>query len=239
MSESPKKTRAHAQAAPEIGTTVKGKTSQKDQKKGPVHDVAQLDQKLRDLVCKLLVEGATFEDTAATIQESAGEKLTVRAVENFFRADLGIQEERIKRQVLLARKLKRALRNPDSAHAELAEAVLFTGLMGLHNNTAGVSMQSAVRLKSQDESTRLKQDSQQLRKAKFQTDQQMAQIRRKHELKKLEMLKDKVKKLKQEFEDKDEGQRVKPETIKRIQEIYGLLSEPSSSKENNAQASGA
>ena len=215
------------------------KKAKRGKKSEPVHEVEQLVPELQAKVRRLLVNGATFEDTTASLEESAHVKLTIRAVENYFRAQVDIQEERILRQVETADKLKKALRDPKSAHAKLAEAVLFTGLMGLSSKTAASDMQNAIKVKSQAESNRLKEDTQKLRVRKVRSDNRMMKARLQHELEKIKALKHRFERLQKEVEREGKSQRVGPETIKRIQEIYGLLSEPEPKAENNGQTAEA
>jgi len=95
--------------------------------------ISALSEDMRDLVSEMLITGASFEDTAGLVNEHEDVGLTLRTVENFFRADLKLQQKRIRRQLELAQRLKAALlKEPASPESELAEAVLFTGLMALN-----------------------------------------------------------------------------------------------------------
>ncbi len=91
----------------------------------------RLPEKLRRLMRKMLREGASFEDTAEAINERTDEAVSLKAVQEFFRSNPRVQQERIRHQLAAAQELKRALKHPRSAQAELAEAALFTGLMAL------------------------------------------------------------------------------------------------------------
>ena len=95
--------------------------------------ISALSEDMRDLVSEMLVTGASFEDTAGLVNEHEDVGLTLRTVENFFRANLKLQQKRIRRQLELAQRLKTALiKEPASPESELAVAVLFTGLMALN-----------------------------------------------------------------------------------------------------------
>jgi hypothetical protein len=211
----------------------------KPAKNEPVHDVGDLSSSLKDKVREMLVTGATFEDVAAWLYESENVKLTIRALENHFRAHMDIQAERIKRQMELVETLKKAAGDPENPHAKLAEAALITGLMGLRERTAKLVLQNAIKVRSQEEGNRLKTESHRLRTKKFQRDERLAQVRLKHELAKLRVLRDKFSKVKHELEQKEKGHGVNPETLKRIQEIYGLLSEPATQAQKNVPVSEA
>lgn len=92
---------------------------------------SELPENMRKLMWKMLREGATLEDTAEALNERTSEAISLKAVQEFFRKNPRVQQERIRHQLAAAQQLKKALRNPNSAQAELAEAALFTGLMAL------------------------------------------------------------------------------------------------------------
>ena len=226
-------------ASQEKKQPVKVNRAKKEKKRELVHEVEQLSEELQTKIRKLLVDGATFEDTIAFLDQSANVKLTLMAVENYFRAQVDLQEERIRRQVETAEKLTSALKDPKSAHAKLAGAVLFAGLMRLSNKTAASDMQNAIKVKGQAESNQLKEDVLKLRIKKMRSENRMMEARLEHEIEKIKALKHQFERLQKEFEREGKGQRVGPETLKRIQEIYGLLSEPEPGAENNGQTAQA
>lgn len=187
-------------------------------------DVKKLSKERVDMVTQMLTDGATFEDTVEAVNEVDEEKITLRAVENFFRSNHKLQQSRIRRQVETARKLKAALTDPKSAQGELAEAVLFTGLMGLNKSNAGAQLQQAFRVKDQQENLRLKEEAFRLKSERFDLDRKMLETRLKAEQAKLELLTGKVTQLKQTAEREAKGNNLSPEIIKQIHEIYGLVS---------------
>lgn len=176
------------------------------------------------MVTQMLADGATFEDTVEAVNEAEEEKITLRAVESYFRSNQRLQQDRIRRQVDTARRLKAALTDPQSAQAELAEAVLFTGLMGLNKRSAGTQLQQALRVKDQQENLRLKEEAVRLRSERFDLDRKMLETRLKAERAKLDLLTGKVEQLKQAAEREATGNNLSPEIIKQIHEIYGLVS---------------
>lgn len=187
-------------------------------------DVKKLSKERISLVTQMLTDGATFEDTVEAVNETEEEKITLRAVENFFRSNHKLQQSRIRRQVETARKLKAALTDPKSGQSELAEAVLFTGLMGLNKRSAGAQLQQAFKVKDQQENLRLKEETFRLKSERFDLDRKMLETRLKAEQAKLELLTGKVTLLKQTAEREAKGNNLSPEIIKQIHEIYGLVS---------------
>jgi hypothetical protein len=98
-----------------------------------IGSISALSKDMRDLVSEMLVTGASFEDTAGLVNEHEDVGLTLTTVEHFLRANLKLQQRRIRNQLELAQRLKAALiQGPRSPESELAEAVLFTGLMALN-----------------------------------------------------------------------------------------------------------
>ncbi|MGH9432536.1 MAG: hypothetical protein ACRD3T_13425 [Terriglobia bacterium] len=203
------------------------------------HDVDEATPDVQEKVRKLLVNGATFEDTVATLAESGTAAVTVRAVENYYRGHVDIQEERIKRQVGTADKLKKALKDPNSAQARLAEAVLLTGLMGVHDKTEATGVQNAIKVQSEQDRHRVNWALAKLRIRKMQAESQMLRVRLKHELAKINRLKLAIERFQNALQNAGGGQRVKPETIQRIQEIYGLLADSNPPTEEHAPATEA
>jgi DNA-binding transcriptional regulator GbsR (MarR family) len=75
----------------------------------------------------MLIEGATFEDVVETINEHGAKRITLHAVQNYFRPDLSLQKERVKHLIEVAQSLKQAMGDPKSGKQNLVDAVLMTG----------------------------------------------------------------------------------------------------------------
>ena len=189
-------------------------------------EVSKLPAELRGLVERMLVEGATFEDTVEAVNERGPEGVTLKAIEDFFRSSLALQQQRIKRQVQTAEALKKALGDPRSGLAQLADAVLLTGLMRLNKRGADFDFHDAMKEYYQRENLRLKQEVVDLKKSKLELEQKMARARMKTELVKWKLAKGRIIELKRAVEANGKNQKLGPETIQKIQEIYGLVSEP-------------
>lgn len=189
-----------------------------------VNKVDELPEEAHRTLRDMLVAGATFEDAAESVNDLGGDTITVRAVEKYFRSDLRVQTERIRRQLETARALKESLTDPQSAQAELAEAVLITGLLGLRKQEETSRLQRAVRVKDQHENQRLKTETLRLKLKKFDLDKRLLDARLSSEMAKLELLRAKVFQLKQAADRESQDHSLGPETIQRIQEIYGIAS---------------
>ncbi|MGH9358207.1 MAG: hypothetical protein ACRD1O_03405 [Terriglobia bacterium] len=189
-----------------------------------VNTVAELSSKAQETLREMLVGGATFEDAADAVSDLGEGTIAVHAVEKHFRSDLNLQTDRIRRQLETARKLKQALRDPQSGYAELAEAVLITGLMGLRRRDEISGLQRAIRVKDQQENQHLKKETHRLRKKQFEMDNKVLDVRLRSEIAKHELLQTKILQLKQAVEREGQDHALGPETIQRIQEIYGLVS---------------
>lgn len=189
-----------------------------------VNKLEELPGEAQHTLREMLVGGATFEDTVEAVSDLGGATITVRAVEKYFRSDLNLQTQRIRRQLETARALKEALTDPQSAQAELAEAVLITGLLGLKKQDESSRLQRAIRVKDQHENQRLKNDTYRLRLKKFDLDKKLLDVRLRNEMAKLDLLRAKVLQLKQAVDREGQDHTLGPETIQRIQEIYGIVS---------------
>ncbi len=201
-------------------------------------DVGSLLPSEMERIDQMLIEGSTFEDVADAITESGRVKLTARVVERHFRSRPDLQEKRVVRQVEIVRRLKAALAGPRSEQTDLAESVLFMGLMGLSRRTLAQGMQQAMRYKHQQENVRLREDAFNLKVEKLEMDKKLLETRLKVESMKHEMLAQKFQSLKEAAERASVGDALSPEILKQIHEIYGLVSpgEAEPASQENAHA---
>ncbi len=93
--------------------------------------VPVLPVRARQRAGRLLAAGASFEETLADLQEGGAKRVTLEAVQEFFRGNLGLQRTRLERRRQAVEDLKRALARPGSPYHGLAEAALETGLAEL------------------------------------------------------------------------------------------------------------
>ncbi len=191
----------------------------------PVNDVAQLPAELGQLAERMLIEGATFEDVCEAVNER-GVPVTLQAIQNFYRGDLGLQKRRIEFQLERAQVLTKALSDPDSADAQLAHAAMLTGLQSLQRKDAGMSLRDAVRSTLERRNIMLKRDLLRMRIAREEEEKRFRKTRLHAELLKLRLTRTKLGQLQREMQRQGKNATLGPETMEKIQEIYGLLQIP-------------
>ncbi|MGH9449837.1 MAG: hypothetical protein ACRD11_04770 [Terriglobia bacterium] len=209
-------------------TTGRGKGAVTARQQPVSKNVAALSESLQTVVRQMLVDGATFEDVAEAILESGEPPVPLRAIESYFRSNLDIQKERITRRLQTAKALRESLSDPKSGHAELAEAVLITGLMGVNRRSVSSELQHAMRVKDQHVNQSLKEQAARLQVEKFAMDKKLLVARLRAEKTKQELVRTKLSHLKQALEGHGEDKMLGPEIIQQIHEIYGIVSIPDS-----------
>jgi hypothetical protein len=175
---------------------------------------------------ELLIEGATFADVVRTVNSEPGETIGELAVENYFRTNLELQKRRVCRMVEKMEALKASLGNRDAAEGKLAEAVLFTGLMGLTRNPMYADLEDVQTLRLKRDKLELersllvmkdKEARERVRQMKAQTSYTIAKCEQaRFELRKMEGL---LRTLKR-------GDRLDAQTLNQIREIYGIIKQP-------------
>ena len=191
----------------------------------PVSDVADLSAELRELVERMLTEGATFEDVYEAMNER-GVPVTLQAVQNLYRGSLDLQKRRIQFQVERAQALKESMANPNSVDAQLANAAMLTGLQSLTRKEAGFSLRDAVRATLERRNILLNRDLLKMRIARELEEKRFRKTRLRAELMKLQMTKTKLGQLQREIKQQGNNATLGPAAMEKIQEIYGLLQIP-------------
>lgn len=197
--------------------------------------VDQLTAEQQKALRQMLVDGATFEDAEDAVNEMEEPQITARAVERYYRSDLGLQQDRIRHQIETARKLRQALADSNSDHGDLAEAVLITGLMGLNRGGRASGAQHAFRVRGQKENTDLKKEAFRLRLKRFALDRKILKARLETEVTKRELLTRKLDELRAAVEHEGSDRQLSPDILRQIQEIYGLASSDEPAPANHAE----
>ena len=70
-------------------------------------NVTDLPADLRQVVEQMLRDGATFEDVVDAVEERGRDRVSLVAVENYFRSNLVLQHDRARRQLATAAALKK------------------------------------------------------------------------------------------------------------------------------------
>ena len=189
-------------------------------------DINKLSDDWKKFIDELLTDGATFEDVVDSVAEKGELRVTLQAVTNYFRANLELQKRRVQRQVEKANELKKAFADPDSAEAELADAMFFTGFMGVTRKSAELNLKDAEMMRLGRENLRLRNSVLRLRERKLDQEERFNYARIKVLLKKLELLTFNVNQLKKIMAGEGKKNKLGPETLQKIQEIYGIVSLP-------------
>jgi len=189
-------------------------------------DVANLPADLRHLVEQMLVDGATFEDVVEAVDARGGDGITLSAVENFFRGNLALQQERVRRQVETAQALKKALGKSGSSQARLAEAALLTGLLRLSRKGSEINFRDVMRARAERSNLHLKQQLLRLQVRKAVQDHELNRARIRAEQARWRLTKARIIELRRSLQTEGKPAGLSPETLQKIQEIYGLVTLP-------------
>lgn len=188
--------------------------------RGRLTEVQALGDDLEKIVRSMLENGNSFEETAKYInqrhQPATGPRgITLEAVKRYFRDSKQLQARRVKRMQELAREIKQELvGKPDAAEADVIDAIIFTGLMGLDRDSMPAGASEAAKHYVACQALRLKQ---RMQSEKIRTERLQRRVMR-------QKLEDLTRALKQE----SGGRALGPETLERIREIYGLFAKPGS-----------
>ncbi len=222
--------RAVADKGREPGPATKGATPSKEAQQGPaptLHtDVSTLSKETRELVEQMLIEGATCEDTMDAVNERDRESVTLQAVQNFLRSNLGLQKRRIQRQLETAKELTGALGKSRSSLRDLADAIFLTGMMGVNRQVVNFGRVHAMRERLERENLQLKKQFFRLKARKTVQEREFAQARILAERARGKLLQAQVNKLKQLLKGAKENRKLDSDTWHQIQEIYGLAKKP-------------
>ena len=191
----------------------------------PISDVAKLPAELRELVERMLVEGATFEDVYDAVNER-GIHLTLQAIQSRYRSDLELQKRRIEFQVERARVLTQALGDPDSSDAQLAYAAMLTGLQSLTRKEGGLTLRDAVKGTMERRNILLKRDLLRMQVEREKEEKRFRKTRLHAEMLKLRLTRAKLVQLERELKKPENSSTLGRVAMEKIQEIYGLLQIP-------------
>jgi hypothetical protein len=191
-------------------------------------DVSELPAELKELVEQMLVEGATFDETVEAVNERRGECVTLQAVKNFFRSNLGLQQQRIQKLVVTAEELKKAVgaTDPDSPEGQLLGAIILTGVMQISREGANFDLRYAARERLARENLQLQQQKLLLQQRKAETARGYELARARATIAKAELLELQIRKLRKLFGTVNKKRKLDQKTYERIEEVYGLLRAP-------------
>jgi len=196
-------------------------------------DIGKLPDYLQKLVRRLLVQGATFQDVVEAVEEAPGDGVTLQAVQDYFRRDLDIQQERIKRQVAAAKALREAAGiklSPDDqklgGEIGVLDAVILTGLMRLNRDEVEIDANDARIERLALRNLQLKRQTLRMERMKKEEECQRVRIKARAELARARLLEGKLKELRKTLKPVEKSQRLSPQAYQQIQEVYGLITAP-------------
>jgi hypothetical protein len=193
-------------------------------------EVDKLPARPRKTVERMLIMGSTFEEVVEAINESGEATITLGAIEVYFRSNLKLQQKRIQYQTKTACELKKAFGDPSSAEAEIAQAVIMTGLMGARRGSPAGKLKRETRAKDQNENFRLRELAFRLRTKRFALGMRMMKARLRAEEAKVKLIASKLSQVARDLEQAGGSSTLSPEMILRIQEVYGIASDVPPSK---------
>jgi AcrR family transcriptional regulator len=191
----------------------------------PAADVALLGPALQELVRSMLVEGATFEDVTEAVNERPGGGVTLGAIKHFFRSRLDVQQERVRRQLEVAEKLRQAAGNSTGAEKELVGALILSGLQAVNRRGAELSVKDVARNRMVNENLDLRNRMLRQQERESRRRQKVLEKRLEFETQRVELLRRKLGKVKKAVRPGQPGPHITDEAYRQILEIYGLLDE--------------
>ncbi len=189
-------------------------------------DLEGYDPALLKKIDNLLIEGATFDEVVQTMKGEPGDTISTLAVENYFRSNLDLQKERVRRMVAKLEELKAAIGNPETAEGKLAEASLFTGLMGLTRSPMYADLENVHTLRLKHEKLELERTILQMREKEAEDRHRLAHAQTAYVIAKSEKAKFELRKMRDLLCTLKRGDRLDAETLNRIREIYGIIRQP-------------
>ena len=190
----------------------------------PANHVKDLPEELRELVDRLLTEGATFEDVCDAVEERGGPAPTLQAVQDHYRGSLDLQKGRIGHLIERARELSCA--HPDSAEAQLAQAAILTGLQCLNRKGAQLTTRETIHVFLERENLKLRRELLRMKVARECEDQRLRRAKLRAEMIKWQYARIKIQQLRRQLMLEGKTKLLGPEAMEKIQEIYGLLRIP-------------
>lgn len=174
---------------------------------------------------ELLIAGCTYEDIADTMTTS-GAPITSTAIEAHFRARPQLHQARATRMIeakdAMTDALKKHQPKTTDPAAELAEATLMLGLLGLHRDTTAMTTRAALTAIGHAAARECKTRSAALSSQKLQTLQATASTRQEKTHLENRILNHKLGQLQALIETSKTKGRLSKETLAQIDEIYGL-----------------
>ncbi len=192
-----------------------------------VNHVLGSDSNLKALVDKMLTEGVTFEDVVEAVNARGGKRITLNAVKTYFQGNRDLQTQRALRQVEDAEALLASLdKNPKSAEARLARATFLTGYSRVNRDASVVNPREAARYRMECENLNLKRQILVMQRKKAKQELEYSRARTNLILITQAKMQGDILRLEGELRAHHAGDPIGPEVLEKIQQLYGLCSQP-------------
>ena len=195
---------------------------------GPFNsEIERLDDPLQKLISNMLVEGSTFEDVIEALNARGKLGVTLNAVQSYFQRHPEIQAKRARYLVKSGEALLATLgKDPKSAEARLARATFLTGYLKVRREGSLVTAKDAERVRMARENLLLKRRLLVLQKEKAVQALKYSEARTRFIALTQDKLKEEISKLQQEAKGRRASEPMGPEMLQKIQQLYGLASQP-------------
>jgi hypothetical protein len=196
-------------------------------------DVKALGPELEKLVSTMLGEGSTVEDVVEAINERGGDRITLQAVQNYFQGNPKLQAQRVHNIVAGSDELLATIdKDPESALAQLARATFMTGYLRLHREAALITPKDAEHARLERLTQSLKRQLLVVQKGRAVLALKLMRAQTQLILLNQEKVREEIWKLQQQAKAHRPGEPMGPEMLERIQQLYGLASQPLLCEEN-------
>lgn len=189
-------------------------------------DSLTAETKVQQLVDKLLIEGSTFEDVVATVNQQGGPGITLNAVHTYFQGNPKLQAQRVRYLVETAESLLAGLGDLDSAEARLARAAMLTGYMGLHQDAAPVTVKDAEHARMERANLSLKHKLLAVQRDKARQALRYSEEKIRFLVVSQKKIYEQIAMLEKDAKRQQAGEPLGPAMLQRIQQIYGLTCQP-------------
>jgi len=204
-----------------------GKKTKKSKATEVVNDVLKLGPDPKALVYKMLKEGSTFEDVVEGVNALGGQRITLNAVKTYFQGNRVLQTQRARRQVEDAETLLATVdKDPKSAEARLARATFLTGYARVNRNASEVTPREAARYRMECENLNLKHQILMMQRKKALQDLEYSRARTNLIKTTQGKMRGELLRLEREITAHQLGDPLEPGILQRIQQLYGLASQP-------------
>ncbi len=187
-------------------------------------NIEDLSCELRRDADRLLREGFSFEATAEALT-GLGATVNADAVAKYYRSSQRVQRARIRRQLETAKELKDRLRDPRARDSAVGDAVIMAGVQQLCAQMIAVTEGSASRMRNPGATASLRGQAMVLSQEADELKVKVLEARLVVEGERRRVAAEHALQLKEMAESPGNGASLSPAMIRKIQEVYGIVSQ--------------